>query len=109
MIIEPGLGRAVVGAKAQHDPDLVGQHTIEAACQPDHEDGEDDDGDPGAGAEPARHQAPDPVLAAPQQVFEIGRIGPAPARPGAAAIIAGTAAPGAAAARTAAPRAAPLT
>jgi hypothetical protein len=26
MIVEAGLGRPIVGAKSQHDPDLVGQH-----------------------------------------------------------------------------------
>ena len=38
VIVEAGLGRAVVGAEAQHDADLVGQHAVEAARQPQHDD-----------------------------------------------------------------------
>ncbi len=76
MIVEAGLGRAVVGAEAQHDADLVGLDAIEPARQPDHEDRDEDDRDPGAGAEPARQDAAEPALAAPQQFLEIGGLGP---------------------------------
>ncbi len=102
MIVEPRLGRAVIGAKAQHDADLVGEHAIKTARQPDHDDGEDDDGDPGAGAEPARQQPPKPVLAPAQHFLEIGRPRHAPAGARPTAIVA-AAAPRAAAARAAAP------
>ncbi len=108
MIIEPGLGGAVVGAEAQHDPDLVGLDPVEAAGQPDHQDRDQDDGDPGAGAEPAGQDAAEAVLAAPQQFLEIGGIGAA-AWAGPTAAVAGATAPRAAAAGAATPRAAALT
>ena len=38
MIVEAGLGRPVIGAKAQHDADLVGLHAVEAARQPERDD-----------------------------------------------------------------------
>src|SRR5712671_590640 len=108
MVIEAGLGRPVVGAKAQHDPDFVGQHAVDPARQPYDEDRDRDDGDPGPGTKAARQHAPEPVLTAPQKLLEVGglRAAPATARPPATAAIA---APRAAAARTAAPRATALT
>ena len=47
-----------------------------------HDDRDHDDRDAGAGAEPARQDAPEAVLAAPQQLLEIGRLRPARAGPG---------------------------
>src|SRR6185312_8908370 len=113
MIIEPGLGRAIVGAEAEHDADLVGQYPVEPADQPQHDDRDDRDRHTGAGTEPAREHAPEAVLAAPQKLFEIGRGGSGAARTAGAAAItaAASAAPRspAAAAGSGSPRTAALT
>ena len=108
VIVETWLSRPIIGAKPQNDPDLIGQYAVEAARQPDDEDAEHDDGDAAACSKAARQHAPKAVLAAPQQLLEVGslRAPPARARPTAAAAVA---APGAAAARTAAPWATALT
>src|SRR5439155_5940672 len=81
---------------------------IDAARHPEADDGGRADGNPAPVAEAARWQhPPEPILPAAQQLFEIGRLRPAPAR--AAAIAAVAAAPRSAAARTGAPWATALT
>src|SRR5579862_3928236 len=107
MVIETGLRGAVVGAKAQHDPDLVGQHPIETARQPDDDDRGEHDGDPGAGAKAAGQYLPHPILAAPQPFLKIGGRGTASGA--GTAGVARAAAPRTAATGTAAPWTAPLT
>ena len=85
MVVEAGLRRAVVCAEAQHDALLVGQDPVEAARQPQHDNDGNDEPDPGRAAEPARQEAPEAVLAAPQNFFEIGRLRSARAAGAAAA------------------------
>src|SRR5271166_3798508 len=103
VVIEAGLGCSIVGAKAQHNPDLVGRHRIESVQQPEDDDGEGDHRNPGAGVEVARQHAAESILAAAQQRLEIGRLRAAAARARPTAIAAVAAAPRAAAARTGAP------
>ena len=79
VVVEAGLGRPVVGAEAQHDPDLVGQHAVEAARQPDADDDERRTmRDPGAGCQsrPAAARAgsdPGRGAAAPRSRAAVGR------------------------------------
>ena len=101
VIIEAGLGHAVVGAEAQHDTDLVGQHPVDAARQPQNNNRRDDDGEAGPHAGAPREGAPEPVLAAPQQFLEIRRLRSARASRTGRPLAVAAAAP--AAPRTAAP------
>jgi hypothetical protein len=116
MVVEAGLRRPVVGAEAQHDANFVRQDPIEAARDPQDDDRDQDDCDTGAGAEAAGKDPPEAILAAAQDLFEIGRLraawaaAAAAGAPGSAATAAGTATAGtAAAARAGAPRSAAVT
>ncbi len=104
VIVETWLGRPIIGAKPQNHPDLIGQNAIETARQPDDDNAEHDDGDAGPCSKAARQYAPKAVLAAPQQLLEVGRLRASSARARSAAAAA-VAAPWATAAWTAAPRA----
>src|ERR1700730_7017211 len=110
VVIEAGLGGPIIGPKAQHDADLVRVYGIDAARHPAADNDQHDDGDPTPVAEAAgRQYPPEAILAATQQLFEIRRLRPAPARTRPAAIAAVAAAPRPAAARTGAPRRTALT
>src|SRR6516165_6585390 len=109
MVVEARLGRPVIGAKAQHNPDLVGRHRIEPVQQPKDDDGDYGERNPGSGVEIPRQYPPEPILAAAQQLLEIGWLRAAAARAWPTSIAAVAATPRAAAARTGAPWATALT
>src|SRR6202035_110925 len=72
MIIQPRLDLAHELAKAQHDAKLIGLDAEEAGKSPQRDGNKRNERD-AAAAEIARHQATQLVLAAAQEVFEIGR------------------------------------
>ncbi len=83
MEVEAGLGVTHVFAEAQHDAELVRIDPEEAGKSPDHDRDEGDQRDPLA-AEIARQGRAQPVLAAAQELLEIGRLralGPGSPRP----------------------------
>src|SRR5207244_10925222 len=90
----------------QHDAFLVGQHAVEGAPHPQDDDQREDDREAGAGAKAAGKDTAQTILAAAQDLFEVGRLRSArPARAAAMAVAATPAAPGTAiAAATAAAR-----
>src|SRR5205823_3713512 len=106
MPVEAGIGGVRVGAEAQHDAFLVGQHAVEGAPHPQDDDQREDDREAGAGAKAAGKDTAQTILAAAQDLFEVGRLRSArPARAAAMAVAATPAAPGTAiAAATAAAR-----
>ena len=81
MIVEARLHVAHEFAEAQHDAEFVGLDAEEAGKAPQRDRGQRDQRD-AAAAEIARQQAAQPVLAAAQEFFEIGRLrAPAVAAP----------------------------
>src|SRR4029077_2893519 len=110
MVIQAGLGRSVVGTKAQHHPDLIGIDGIDPARHPGADDDERPERYPAPAAKTARRQhTSETILAAAQHLLEIGRLGAAAPRARPTAIAAVAAAPRTATARAAAPRATALT
>src|SRR6202040_1942310 len=71
-IIQSGIGIPGVLAEAEHDAPLIGLDLEEAGDGPEHEHGERDQHEAFA-AEPAGQHGPELVLAAPQQLLEVGR------------------------------------
>src|SRR5207244_346065 len=87
VVAEAGLGGPIIGPKAQHDTDLVRVYGVDAACHPAPDNNERPDRNPTPVTEAARRQhPPEAILAATQQLFEIGRLRPAPTRARPAAI-----------------------
>src|SRR5580700_2889600 len=112
VIVQAGLGGAVIRPKTEHHANLVGQDTVDPACQPQHDDGDNDDRDAGAHAGAAGEETPEPVLTAAQHLLEIRRLRTTRApRAGRSAAVAAPAAPRAAtaAARPGAPGTTALT
>ena len=75
MEMQAGLGELGLGlAEAQLDRHFVGLHGVDSLEHPERQHGEPDQADEGrAGAAAARQHASQPVLAAADDVFEIGR------------------------------------
>src|SRR5215208_7332757 len=73
MIVQAGRHLAHEFAEPQHHPELVRLDAEEAGKSPDQDRGEDDQPDPLAAEIAARHDAAQLVLAAAQQLFQIGR------------------------------------
>ena len=73
MIVQARLHRAHMLAEAQHDAEFFGLDAEESGQSPDHQRDEQDDRDAHAAEIAAGQQLLQPVLAAAQKVFEIGR------------------------------------
>src|SRR6185437_2552764 len=73
VIVEPGRGLAVVGAEAQDDAFLVRLHDIEAADAPDDDNRDEHEQDARPAAPAAGQQPAHAILAAPEDLLEIGR------------------------------------
>ena len=73
MVVQAGLYlRRYEFPEPQHHADLVGLDAVEAGKAPEHERDQDDQGD-AAPAEIARQHVAQPVLAAAEEFFQIGR------------------------------------
>ena len=83
MIVQAGLGVAHILAEAQHDAEFFGLHPIEAGQSPDRHGAQQDQRDADAAEIAAGQQLLQPVLAAAQKVFKIGRPRPHRLRAGA--------------------------
>jgi hypothetical protein len=101
--VQAGLDRLAVGL-AEHELDrlLVGLDPEEAGGEPDHHGRQHDQDDALVGAEAARNQVLEPLLAPADDVFHVGWTASAERTTAAAAIAATAAAPWTAAAATAA-------
>src|SRR5262249_47743660 len=77
VVVPPWRRFADLRAETEHYAILVGIHAIETGCQPDQDSREDNQDDALATKVPARQHRAKPVLAAPQEFFEIGRGGAA--------------------------------
>ena len=77
MVVQPRRRFANLRAETQHNAILVGVHAIDTGRQPDQAGRQDRQDDALSPKAPARQHSAELVLAAPQELFEVGRGGAA--------------------------------